>query len=80
MSAQIRRGGQWIRPGFSYHEPAAGEGYPYESIQVQLLESLRNLAESELGTQTLTLQRIERLLVRIDRRLAADLPLRKARK
>lgn len=75
MSSEIKRGGEWVRPNFNYS--AQQNGYSYESITVQLLESTRNVLEGIQQSQMLqcdvahAIKDIAKTLRRIDRRLAA---------
>lgn len=50
--SQIKRGEQWIRPNFTYHESPANS-YSHEATQSQLLESIRNCLEQIRDSQML---------------------------
>lgn len=72
MSALIERGGRRVRPSFNFSDVPENQ-YTCDRIAAQMLESLRNLTEDQVRV----LERIERSLARIDRRLANNLPLRR---
>lgn len=72
MSSEIQRNGYCVRPTFNFCQ-RPGDVYTDSRIAAEMLESLRNLTEH----QCRVIERIEKLLIRLDRRLAKNLPLRR---
>ena len=70
MSGKVQIGGKWKRPSFNYHEE---EPTPLAACAAQLAESSRNLLEDLLEATEET----NRLLRRIERRMATVAPLSK---